>query len=318
MNRFAVLDTSDNEEEVPKVSTQKKSKDDSANKAPKKDAPAKQPVKATENKPKDNASTNKDNKNAEKQKPAGSAAPGEGAEVAKDNNRGGRPRGKDGRHGERHHKNGESQENSDKPKRQKREFERRSGTGRGREVSRGGRGPYGAGNVEQEAQDAEKDPKSVEVEGQEAAEQAQVDGEDNSPAAESVPESEPEPATFTLDEYLQKRNSARAASSILTEAKNVRVVDVSTQFAGLTTKGDADDTYIASKVVKSASSKKDQRSTSKSVLEVGITFASPAVAPKRERREYDNKTGKGGKFVKNNTGKKPAPAKFDQGDFPSL
>ncbi len=158
----------------------------------------------------------------------------------------------------------------------------------------------------------------MEAEANEVTEQAQADAEEATPAAESVPESEPEPATFTLEEYMQKRNSARAASSILTEAKNVRVVDVSSQFAGLTTKEESDDTYIASKVVKVAAAKKEQRSTSKSVLEVGITFASAPVGPKR--RDNDNKTGKGGKFVKNsNGGKKTAPAKvFDQGEFPSL
>lgn len=52
MNRFAVLDTSDNEEEVPKVSTQKKPKEDAAAKAPKKETVAKQPSKPSDNKPK--------------------------------------------------------------------------------------------------------------------------------------------------------------------------------------------------------------------------------------------------------------------------
>ncbi len=78
----------------------------------------------------DNANSNKDgNKNVEKPKPAAVSAEATG-EVAKDDNRGGRPRGKDNRHGERPHKKGESQEDSEKPRRQKREFERRSGTGR--------------------------------------------------------------------------------------------------------------------------------------------------------------------------------------------
>lgn len=49
MNRFAVLDTSDNEEEVPKVAAQKKPKEDAAAKAPKKEGVAKQPTKPAEN-----------------------------------------------------------------------------------------------------------------------------------------------------------------------------------------------------------------------------------------------------------------------------
>ncbi len=52
MNRFAILDTSDNEEEVQKVPTQKKPKEDAAAKAPKKETVAKQPSKPSENKPK--------------------------------------------------------------------------------------------------------------------------------------------------------------------------------------------------------------------------------------------------------------------------
>lgn len=53
----------------------------------------------------------------------------EGDSKGKDDNRGGRPRGKEGfKRGEKHH--GNSTAENDKPHRPKREFERRSGTGR--------------------------------------------------------------------------------------------------------------------------------------------------------------------------------------------
>jgi len=306
MNRFAILDTSDNEEETPKVSTQKKVKEDTSNKAPKKEAAGKQPsTKTSENKVKDVAPVSKEINKANEGK--SKAAVIVEADVAKEDNRGGHPR--NGRHGERPHPKSESQEDSDKPRRQKREFERRSGTGRGREVSRGGRGPYGAGNPEQEAQDAEKDPKSAETDAVEP-----VQAEEATPLAENVPETEPEPVTFTLDEYLQKRNNARATSSILTEVKQSRAVDVTKQFAGLTTKEESADIYIASKVSKGSSTKKDQRSTNKSVLDVEFSFEAP------RRREYDNKGRGGGKFGgRGGNFKKNAPTKvFDQGEFPSL
>lgn len=57
-------------------------------------------------------------------------------EVQKDNNRGGRPRGKEGsRHGEKQHnkekpQEGQEGEKANKARRPKREFDRRSGTGR--------------------------------------------------------------------------------------------------------------------------------------------------------------------------------------------
>jgi len=185
-------------------------------------------------------------------------------------------------------------------------------------VSRGGRGPYGAGNVDQEAQDAEKNPKAVEGEEQQVADQVKVDGEEVAPV-DNVPETEPEPTTFTLDEYLEKRNSARASSTLLGEVKPARVVDLASQFAGLTTKQESEEVYLASKVVKAAAVKKEQRSSNKSLLDVAVSYEARE-APRK--REYDNNrsTRPAGKFVKggNNT-KKNIPAKaFDQGEFPSL
>jgi len=81
-------------------------------------------------------------------------------------------------------------------------FERHSGTGRGKEVSKGGSGKGNWGNPKEEAEHAEKE--SIE----EVVADTPIAEEENAPGQvvdEPVPEViEPETPTFTLDEYLKK------------------------------------------------------------------------------------------------------------------
>lgn len=302
MSQFAGLDFSDNEEEQPKVAPKKSNKDskDAAAAKPKTESKAK-----TDSKPKDAAVSKSTNAAKPTKAPAAKSndAPTANAEIeiAKDNNRGGRPRGKDSKRSE---KRREGEEDG-----RKRTFDRRSGTGRGKEVSRGGRGPFGAGNVDQEAQEAEKNPAAAEV--TVADEEAGVEEE----------KAEPEPAetTMTFDDFLRKREESRLNSSLLAPAKATRVVDVQAQFAGLTTKEDGEDTYIAGKNSKNvAGSKKDQRSTSKAqVLDVAFRFESSA--PVERRRDNDSRGGRGGGKSRPQTNRRNTPASsFNGGDFPSL
>lgn len=287
MNFFSVLDESDNEEERKVVPT-KKGTTAPAPAAAKKDAPA--PKKDTAPAKKDAPKTGKaveekpKSKDTKPSKASAPAADGE-KETTKDDNRGGH------RHRERH---GEKQYGEKKPEGEKRaprrEFDRRSGTGRGREVSRGGRGAFGAGNPAQDALDAEKNPKAA-IEG--VIDGAVVEGETEEVAAvEEVTPAEPEPVTFSLDDFYKQREEARQRLAELTGAPApIRTVDKEKEFAGLTTVAAGElENYLGSNTAKAEAARKDQRSTGKSVvLNVGFKFQ--AVQPDRERDERPRPAG---------------------------
>ncbi len=157
---------------------------------------------------------------------------------------------------------------------------------RGREVSKGGRGAFGFGNAAQDAQEAEKNPTSVEgvTEGVAASEEV---------AAEPEEVAEPEPATFTLDEFMEKRNQARKT---LLEANSVKVRAVdAAALAGLSRKEDqGETTYMPVKAAKTEASKKDQRSTGKTaVLDVAFKFAAIQVDNDRGGRGGRGEGGRG-------------------------
>lgn len=257
MNIYACLDESDNEEDQTKKVVPPKKAATTGKSAPVKKDAAKPATKGKgENTAPGNANKSKDSK--------APVAVDPDADAGKDNNRGGRPRGKEGHHrGEHKHEGGDAG-----ARRPKREFERRSGTGRGREVSRGGRGSFGAGNAAQDALEAEKDPKSAEAPIESAAEDADA-------AVEAEPEAEPEPVTFTLDEYMQIRNEARAkAAALVGETKERKVNKDSAEFAGLkTVEGEEVQDYLPGVNSKGEAIRKDQRSTVKTpVVNVGFKF----------------------------------------------
>lgn len=345
MNFFSVLDDSDNEDVkvVPKktgakdaapAAGAKKDVAPAKNAAPaKKDAaPAKKdaaPAKKDDSKPR--ASKDEFTSGGKAREPkvshAASNAVDADKEAGKENNRGGN-RNRE-RHGERH---GAARTGEAGERRPKREFDRRSGTGRGREVSRGGRGAFGAGNPAQDAIDAEKDPK--------AAIEGAVDGVAETPAdeeeaVEEAAPAEPEPTTFTLDEYMQKREEARQKAASIA-AVNARTVNKD-EFAGMTTLAVALDDYVASSVSKADSAtRKDQRSTAKNQV-LDVAFKYPAPQPERERGprfEGGRGEGRGGRREGREGGRGEgrgargagrgaprsgaAPAAFNPADFPSL
>lgn len=240
------------------------------------------------------------------------------AEVAKDNNRGGRPRGK-GR--EREHKGGRGgKEGEEGGRRPKREFDRRSGTGRGREVSRGGRGAFGAGNVDQDAHDAEKHPH----EAKDVLEP--VEPQTDAAEGEAQAEAEPEPAQVSFDDFIQQREASRAKLQSVVGPKSVRVVDKAAQFGDLEPKSDNDlDAYMPGTKGKHAVAKKDQRCSAKSVLDLGFRFASnpqPEFKPRGERGPRGGRGDGAGHFSRgekreHKKASDSAPA-FSNKDFPSL
>jgi len=176
----------------------------------------------------------------------------------------------------------------------KREYERRSGTGRGREQQKGGRGAHAFGNEAQEAQDAEKDPASAEpaVDGEDGA--AAEDGE---PAAASEPvvEAEPEPPTMTMEEFLAQRAAARANAQLFGEVKAVRKVE--TDLSGAR-RGKEDlgiwGGFGASK--EEAEKQKEQRSHAKKQV-LDVAFKNAALEQSRDRDDYDRppRGGRGGR-----------------------
>lgn len=277
MNIYSLLDESDDEK--PKSTTENKTKPkDAASKNTASKTVTKKPAEKTKEIVGSNTKPTKTPTDKPKLPSNGaSSAPAETvdeSEKGKDNNRGGRPRGKDphkrgGRGGGGVDAAGGADDSHRRPKR---EFERRSGTGRGREVSKGGRGAFGAGNVAQDAQEAEKDPNAAVV----AVDI--VDGEVAAEETEPVEETEPEPETFTLDEFMEKRNEARKkALELMGDAKPVRSVNKDADFAGLKSVEESElENYIPAKNTKASiaeNARKDQRSTGKNkIVDVGFKF----------------------------------------------
>lgn len=179
------------------------------------------------------------------------------------------------RHGAKDHHHPEGSSNP-----RKRQFDRKSGTGRGKEVAKGGAGGANWGNDKLEALKAEKhiagDAEVVEVT---ATEEAVVE-------AEPV---EPEPIVFTLDEYQRRRAEQTKVNS---EAfSEVKIREVSADFAGMKTSENTESDFIAMRAAKAAKAKKEQRSTSKTVV-LDVSFTAPPVEqPERERRTCDRERG---------------------------
>lgn len=182
--------------------------------------------------------------------------------------------------------------------REKREFDRHSATGRGREVSRGGRGPGGWGNDAEEALNAEKH-RDVEagveavVEGEDPA----ADGEEAvaaAPAVEVAPRAEvpPEPTVFTLDEYLATRANARANPELF-GAVQVRAVDA--DFSGMRAKGPTSKLEETTASKNAAKAKKDQRSAVKTQI-VDLGFKNAALEQQRggDERSYERRDDRNG------------------------
>jgi cytoskeletal protein RodZ len=180
-------------------------------------------------------------------------------------------------------------------------------------LSRGGRGPYGFGNVEQEAQDAEKDP--AKAEGENVDDAAEPEAESAEVAAE--PE---EPPTLSFDDFIKQREEARANSAAFAP-KSVRTVTDS-QFAGLQSKPDLEDEANKAAAA-AAAAKKDQRSTQKTqLLDVAFKFESQRdtrfTNDRRGRGDRDFSKGGRGRGRGGGRGRGSAPAPLNSGDFPSL
>jgi plasminogen activator inhibitor 1 RNA-binding protein len=281
MNIFSVLDDSDNDEPVTVKAPEKVvEKKVAVPKAPPKvvlGAPPK------EVKGKDAKSSNAKPRAPKPEIKDPKPETAEGEVEVKDNNRGGLPKG--------------NYKDRPRPKREggeapggKREYDRRSGTGRGREVSRGGRGAFGLGNDKQDALEAEKDPKAADV----VTEAVEIVVEEAVPEVVEEPK-EPEIPTYTMDQFMEKRNAERAkAVTLLAEGVKVRTVDKEA-FTGLTVAGENLDDFLGRTKFKAGDRTKDQRSTGKTqILDVGFKFAAPEQPDRGDRYDRGDKGGRGG------------------------
>ena len=129
------------------------------------------------------------------------------------------------KHNDRHSKFGRG--GPPPPKRDgKRQFDRKSGTGRGKEIKKGGGGAHNWGSDSQEA----KQGADVEAAAAAEEEEAPVLAEDEAPE-EPAPEPEPEDNTMSYEEYLAKKKEEEAQNEAL-KPKSERQVDAG-EFANL-------------------------------------------------------------------------------------
>jgi len=303
MNIFSILDDSDNEEPVVKPS--KPVKEVKPALAPKKDIPG-APPKASKGKDASKGDKSKDKAPKDKPSPAAAAAAADPSEAPKES----RNKNHRSRHGDKR---------GPKPEDGKREFDRRSGTGRGREVSRGGRGPYGTGNDKQDALDAEKDPSKAEV---------KVEDAGTTDVEEPAADPEPEDNTITLDQFMEKRAAERQqAQAIFAGDVKARAADKDV-LNSLSKAGKED---YASELIQKEYGKKDQRSTAKSkILDVGFKFQNPEQNTYEDRRPPrgegrgsgrhrggGDRNSRGGKGSSGRGSGGPATV-FNAQDFPTL
>lgn len=189
-------------------------------------------------------------------------------------------KGKDNhtRHGAKEHRADGTKVESGNPK--KRVFDRKSGTGRGKEVSKDGAGGANWGNDKLEALKAEKH-----IAGDAEIVEEPVEEVEAAPAEPAVPE----PTVFTFDEY-NKRRAAEQASRTQSEAfSEVKLREVTADFSGMKTKeSNGESEYIHLGASKAAKAKKEQRSTAKNVI-VDVSFKAPP--PQREERSGSGRGG---------------------------
>lgn len=195
----------------------------------------------------------------------------------------------------------------------RREFERRSGTGRGKEASRQGGGAHNWGNKADPAEQL------AEADLQEGAKP--VSDEEN---AEEVPveEQEEEEVQLTLDEYLEKQKSSRSGE-LFAEVEVRQISNDFTSAMQITKEGKTPD-FMDSQYEK-VYSKKTSGRKKQVITDVGFRTEKP----ERFTREFDSsrggRGGRGGRGARGNgrTGGRSnrdanAPNVTDMSAFPSL
>eukprot|EP01041_Mallomonas_annulata_P000352 gene352-633_t len=307
MNIFAVLESDDEEEQVmPPTPPPAKV----AKKAPAATTVAPKTIEPKAKQTQNNAAPQTNNKKSPAPAQQTTSADAADTVVSKPTNRG---ENRDDHHHGRHEggrgagrgrgRQGGDREGGGAPR--KREFDRHSGTGRGKEVSKGGSGGHNWGNEKTEALNAEKDPVAAEATADEEAAKVDAavelaegsawDADTPSPKVEEVAPPEPEVPTFTLDEYLAKREQARANADLFGTVSERTVNEE--DYAGLKTKEAEEVVFLALGDSKQVKAKKtDQRSNaSKANQVIELGFKNASLAQSASREEGGRGRGRGGR-----------------------
>jgi plasminogen activator inhibitor 1 RNA-binding protein len=171
------------------------------------------------------------------------------------------------------------------PRDGKREFDRRSGTGRGREIKKGGDGARNWGSDKNEARTAqgpvvEGDEKPVVVEG-DAEASTEIEA-----APEVIQVPEPEDNTISYEEYLKSKEATRANE--LLKPKEERQVD--NEFSGKQAKKTEEEDFLVMGGAKQQ--RKREKTKEKKTLEVNIRVASAEQGGDR-REDTGGRGGRG-------------------------
>lgn len=168
----------------------------------------------------------------------------------------------------------------------KRTYERRSGTGRGKEIKKGGGGSRNWGSDKNEARKNEGPvDESAPAAG---AEETIVEEVDKEPE----PEPEPEEVTMTMEEFLASKSS-KAAGDDLFGAKKERSIEDNDEFAGKA----AHKIELGGHFVKMGSGKSlRKKSAKKEVQTLDLNFRIASSTDSRPpRREGNDDRGRGGR-----------------------
>jgi plasminogen activator inhibitor 1 RNA-binding protein len=200
--------------------------------------------------------------------------------------------------------------------RERRVYERRSGTGRGREMKKGGAGRANWGNITDTGAEEPAEP-GTEEKTEKPAEGAPqpTEGTEVKPAEqkeESKEEEEEEDKTMTLDEYMKKKKQEKAVPFQLPPPRKVEAENPEwKKFTPL--QREEEELKAESKPKKTAEEKK-QKEQKKEKVAVDEVFKVQEDSPKRQQRERgprDNKKGP-------KKGPKTEAPKFSEANFPAL
>ena len=166
----------------------------------------------------------------------------------------------------------------------KRAYDRRSGTGRGKETKKGGGGARNWGSDKNDAKRAE----GAVVEGQEAANTPEGEEVEDKRAeeAEEVEEEEPD-NTMTFEEYLASKAKPESDNF-----KSIKVREVDDEFAGKMAKVAVEEDFLVMGGGKNLRKKGGKAGKEKQSIDVGFRVAKPSSGGgDRDRRERGRREG---------------------------
>ena len=163
----------------------------------------------------------------------------------------------------------------------KRAYDRRSGTGRGKETNKGGGGARNWGSDKNDAKRAE----GAVVEGQEAANTPEVE-EKRADEAEQVEEEEPD-NTMTFEEYMASKAKPESDNF-----KSIKVREVDDEFSGKMAKVAVKEDFLVMGGGKNLRKKGGNAGKEKQSIDVGFGVAKPSSGGgDRDRRERGRREG---------------------------